>query len=113
MCTTPCHEKCAQLGDVNYETDARLEAHAFTDQLQRTHGELPSGAYFTVVDCPHDFGVYLDVKFTFDDTVDAHTAYLECLQESLEYWDPQATEQLTRAGYTLVTSALPKTGRVA
>lgn len=113
MCTTPCQEKCAQLGDENYERHARLEAAAFIDQLERTYGEAPSGSYFAVVDCPHDFGVYLDVKFAFDEGAYDHAAYLDRIQESVDHWDAIAKARLESAGYMLIAPPLKISHRAA
>jgi len=41
--TTPCNEPCAQVGEENYMTNARIEAHVYLDQLRRTFGEILKG----------------------------------------------------------------------
>lgn len=99
MCTTPHGEHCAQVGSPDYQENARAEADAFINQLQRVYGEEPSGAYFKVVECTHDFGIYLDIRFNFDDEIQAHLAYLEQIEDGIEHWDEIAKQRLAQAGY--------------
>jgi len=113
MCTTPHAEQCAQLGERDYRRNARLEDDMFIDQLQRIYGTAPQGSYFKIVDCPHDFGVYLDVRFTFDEAIDGHVEYLNRIQESTPCWDDVAKDLLARLSYRLTRYPLKVTHRAA
>ncbi len=62
--TTPSDEPCAQVGDTNYLKRARMEVAAYMKQLTRNFGIQPTGCFFKVVPCPHDFGTYLDLRLT-------------------------------------------------
>ncbi len=101
MCTTPHGEACAQLGSERYHENARIEAEIFIDQLQRTYGLEPDGSYYKIAECNHDFGVYLDVKFCFDDAVESHVEHMMRIQESVEHWDESAKKLLSMEGYHL------------
>jgi hypothetical protein len=99
--TTPCNEPCAQVGEENYMTNARIEAHVYLDQLRRTFGENPQGSFFKVVRCPHDFGTYLDIRFYYDDEDQQHVRYMSDVESGCETWDAHALQQLQRANYRL------------
>lgn len=99
--TTPCNEPCAQVGEENYMTNARIEAHVYLDQLRRTFGENPHGSFFKMVRCPHDFGTYLDIRFYYDDEDQRHVRYMSNVESGCETWDPEALLKLQRENYRL------------
>lgn len=101
MTTTPWGERCAQINDQHYLTNALLEAHAYIAQLKRVYGQNPPGTYFKLVRCSHDFGMYRDVRFYYDEHEQAHTYYLSQLEVGCEYWDDMAKSELKKKGYAL------------
>lgn len=106
--TTPSEEKCAQVGDLNYMINARIEANTYIEQLTRTFGQNPEGTYFRVTDNPHDFGVYLDIRFTFDDDNEQHLEYMQEIETGDEKWDNESIKQLLQANYSLPEEKDPK-----
>ena len=99
--TTPNDEPCAQIGHVDYHTMARIEANVFIGQLQRTLGMNPAGTRFRIIQCPHDFGVYLDIRFHYDDEIDLHYEYMCKLERACDKWDTHAIQELQQRGYSL------------
>jgi hypothetical protein len=100
LSTTPGMEDCAPLGDGGYMKNARLEAHAYQRQLQRTYGMNPVGTKFRIKRCPHDFGTYLDLEFHYDDENQRHVAYMAVIDEGCLHWDERAIEELKQRGYS-------------
>lgn len=107
--TTPNDEPCAQVGNIDYETMARIEANVFIRQLQRILGMNPPGTRFKIIQCSHDAGIYLDIRFSYDDEIDEHTDYLDCLERTCDKWDTEAIHELKEHHYELER---PKKGRV-
>lgn len=99
VATTPNDERCAQLGDVDYMKNARVEARAYINQMIRVYGANPSGTHFTLVRCPHDFGTYLDLRFYYDDEDQKHVKYMMAIEEGCEKWDEQALCELNQREY--------------
>ncbi len=99
--TTPFDEKCAQLGEDNYMQNARIEAHAYINQLIRVHGENPEGTNFRITQNPHDFGMYLDIRFDFDEEIEMHLYYMHNIESGLPLWDMKAKLELNKAGYKI------------
>lgn len=97
--TTPTDEKCSQVGDNNYTANSTLEASAYIDQLQRTYGEPPEGTRLQIIECPHEFGIYLDIRFHFDDDEETHLVYFDQIQRGLKIWDNLALQSLRTNGY--------------
>jgi hypothetical protein len=98
--TTPHDEPCSQVGDHNFQTLARMEAKAFINQMYRIVGEGPGNAYLKTISCPHDFGSYIDVAVSYNDSnEDEENWMLECEANMPCKWDEQAIKELTEAGY--------------
>lgn len=97
--TTPNAEPCAQVGDIDYMRRSRIEAHVYINQLRRVYGGNPIGTRFSVRQCAHDFGVYLDIRFYFDDEDQRQVMYLERVENGSEYWDEMAKIELQQSGY--------------
>jgi hypothetical protein len=102
--TTPHGESCAQVGNDHYMQNAKLEAHAYINQLRRTLGENPVGSRFAITKCPHDFGTYLDIKFFYDDEDQRHVIYMSQVEMGCEKWDEIASSELSKDGYALENS---------
>src|SRR5690606_15922874 len=99
--TTPCDERCAQIGSENYMKRSRVEAKAYIDQLQRKFGAAPVGSFFKLVHCRHDFGTYLDIRYYYDDEDQRHVAYMCEIDRGCDKWDDIALKQLEESGYKM------------
>jgi len=105
--TTPLEEPCMQLGENDYQHYSRLEAIAYIDQLKRTIGINPTGTKFSIVKCPHDFGIYHDIRFRFDEQDDNHVHYMSQIEKGLDHWDEIAIKFLLDNGYPKQTKIIP------
>jgi hypothetical protein len=99
--TTPNDEPCAQVGNLDYEIMARIEANTFIKQLQRIHGINPPGTRFKIIQCSHDAGIYLDIRFYYDDEIDEHTDYVNALDVTNDKWDAESIKELNAHHYEL------------
>lgn len=99
--TTPYDEFCAQLGSDDYMRNSKMEAHAYIRQLTRTFGANPEGTRFVLVHCPHDFGTYIDIKFSYDDEDQSHLDYMALVESGCGNWDDTALRELKGNGYRL------------
>ena len=91
----PACEDCAQVGSADYHQRARRECRAYINQLRRIFGPEPEGAHLSVRSNPHDFGTYLSVTCSYDETRAASVDYaFRCESKSPEEWDEQAREEL-------------------
>jgi hypothetical protein len=97
--TTPNAEPCAQVGDLDYMRKARIEAHVYINQLRRVYGGNPIGTRFSVRQCAHDFGIYLDIRFYFDEEDQRHVDYMDRVESGCDHWDEMARIELHQAGY--------------
>lgn len=104
--TTPCQEKCIQVGADDYLRLARIEARAFINQIIRENGNPPEGVNFKITSNPHDFGTYLDVAIQFDEEDDVQVDYVFMIERNPPFlWDAQAKKELAEKGYTLLLEA--------
>lgn len=101
MCTTPFGERCAQINDENYRSNAKIEARVYVNQLLRAVGENPLNTVFQNAWCDHEFGQYLDIRFYYDDEIQQHIIYMDRVERGVEKWDETALKELTAAGYNL------------
>ena len=97
--TTPCDEPCAQLGSEDYMKNARLEARVYIGQLKRAFGSNPQGSFFKMAGCPHDFGLYLDIRFYYDDENQSHVKYAVDIELGCDKWDTKALQELAENNY--------------
>lgn len=97
--TTPVDEPCAQVGMEDYINQARLEARTYISQLQRVYGAPPAGSHFKIIRCPHDFGIYLDIRFYYDNEDQRHVAYMDNIEQGCERWDTDAIRELNKSNY--------------
>ena len=99
---TPADEDCAQVGQPNYNTFARMEAKAYINQLNREFSHWVESGWIRFDNkwFNHDFGSYCEVVVYYqsDDevsrgcafSIDRHHAYR---------WDQEAKKELMEAGY--------------
>ena len=92
---TPAEDTCAQVGQPNYREQALKECRAYSRQLARRFGELPSGARFTLTREIHDFGTYFEVVVQYDPEEEAASEFAFRVEDNLPArWDVQAREEL-------------------
>lgn len=99
--SSPCDEPCFQVGDENYEHNARMECGVYVDLLRRSYREahggddVPVGLRLRVKGNPHDFGTYYEVVASFDDSdVEAVTAAFWFDENAPRTWDDEARARL-------------------
>jgi hypothetical protein len=98
--TTPYGENCAQLGSDDYLARTKAEIKAFCNQLIRTFGPPPPGAFFRAKANAHDFGTYHELAVYFNDEDEEAVDYaFKCEGEGPEYWDEEARKELAEAGF--------------
>lgn len=87
----PAEEDCAQVGHDDYIPRARRECTAFIDQIRRTVGQPPEGAFLQSKRFPHDLGSYLEVVVVYDDDKEEAVEYaFRCESEAPSRWDDTA-----------------------
>jgi len=94
--SSPCDEKCAQVGESNYSTKGRAECRAYANQLRRTYGEEPAGAVISTKGFPHDFGTYYEVVCYFEEGNEKAQEYAFKLEEGASCWDAAAHAELSQ-----------------
>lgn len=98
--TTPHDEPCVQVGAPNFETLSRIEARVFINQMHRIVGEGPGSAHLKVIQCPHDFGTYVDVAVSYnDESEDEEEWMLKCEANMPFEWDEEAKKELASVNY--------------
>lgn len=96
LSSTPCDEKCAQVGTPNYTEMAKKECRAYINQLIREFGEPPENTYIKIKGCPHDFGTYYEVIISFDTSSVSSTKYAYNMENNTPLnWDKEALIELT------------------
>jgi alkanesulfonate monooxygenase SsuD/methylene tetrahydromethanopterin reductase-like flavin-dependent oxidoreductase (luciferase family) len=97
----PCDEPCVNLGEEDYYPRARAECLRFIELVRKKLGPEPPGARLKVKSNPHDFGVYLSVVVSFEDTDEEarHYAY-RCESEAPRTW--QDDQPLPQKRYSVV-----------
>ena len=86
--SVPNEEDCCQLGLDGYDEFGRKECDVYARQIQRKHGEPPSGCYLRVKGNQHDFGTYYEVVVNYDDDDRAGLDYALLLEgNSPATWD--------------------------
>lgn len=95
--SSPPDETCAQVGSAEYLRRARRECLIYIRQLRRVCGPEPTGAHLLVRAHPHDFGTYLSVACSFDDTNITAVNYAYHLESNgPDVWDAEAKLELAR-----------------
>ena len=98
--TTPYDEPCAQLGSEGYYTKAQQEIRAFVGQLKRLTGQPPANANFKMIQCPHDFGTYLDLVLVYDEDDEDQVEWMLKVESLIPAnWDQAAIGELNEGGY--------------
>lgn len=95
--STPCLEKCSQVGSSNYSSESILECNAYKNQLERIFENLLDGSmYFDIKEFPHDFGYYKEVCINFmQDSIEEDIA-VQIMDNLPEEWDAESMEELGR-----------------
>jgi hypothetical protein len=98
--TVPHDEPCSQVGSEGYLKNSRLEAQALKALLLRTLPPPPEGTAIRVIECPHDFGTYLDLAVTYDDENEESTDWMLKAESGVPAnWDDEAIDWLRENGY--------------
>lgn len=98
--SAPFGEDCAQVGAADYRARSIAECNAFARQLARRFPNAPEKARFTTKTFPHDFGSYREVVVCYDDEDEASVEFAYTVEnDTPEYWDEQAIEELKQAGF--------------
>jgi len=101
--TTPFDEPCCQLGDENYTRDSILECRVLQRQIIRSIGTPPDGSHFYRRSCPHDFGTYHELAYSFDDEDESHIKYMQMVESNFPAkWDDQSLKELKEGDYSLL-----------
>ena len=87
--SSPCDEECAQVGQADYETAARIrECLRFIDAIRAKLGPEPPGARLVVKGFSHDYGTYYEVVCWYDPKIDESVEYaFRCESESPKTWE--------------------------
>lgn len=98
--TVPHDEPCSQVGTDGYYKNARLEAQALKNMLLRTLPPAPEGTGIRIIECPHDFGVYLDLAVSYDDDEEESVEWMLKAESGVPAnWDEEAIAWLKENGY--------------
>lgn len=99
--SSPSDEPCFQVGDEDYEHNARMECGVYVDLIRRcyraAHGDndLPKGLKLRIKGNSHDFGTYYEVIATFfDDDAAAVTAAFWLDENAPRTWDEESRARL-------------------
>ena len=97
---TPPGEDCAQVGTDDYYKWTKIEIRAYAKQIQRLFPDMPPNVRLKISSNPHDFGTYheLEVVFNSNDE-DAMNYAFDMENNTPEYWDELAKEELRSQGY--------------
>ncbi len=88
LAPAPIEEHCVCVGEEDYMPRARAECERFIALLRKKFGPEPEGARLAVTSFPHDFGDYLEVICSFDDTLPASVEYAFRCEDNLPTtWD--------------------------
>ena len=98
--STPSGEDCVQVGSDSYFDLYIAEAKAYIDQLKRQFPNIPDGVSFGIKSFPHDFGTYHEVVVKYnEDNEEAINFAFDVENNTPEYWDATAKEELNKIGY--------------
>ena len=94
--TSPYNEPGVQVSDKDdYMPAMRREAQIFKRQLLRMFGPPPATVSVSIKSNPHDFGSYLSIKVSFNDTDEEGAMYAYNLEDNCPGdWDEIAKEEL-------------------
>jgi hypothetical protein len=98
--STPCSERCAQVGATLYYDLAKMEISAYAKQIERMFPNMPEGCFLKRSSNPHDFGTYYELAIKFDSNDEEAVKFAYELEDNTpEYWDEAAKAELTGKGY--------------
>ena len=93
--SSPINEDCAQVGSKDYATRAKKECKVYLNQLIRTHGAPPTGAFLAIKGFGHDFGTYYEVVVIYDEEIEKAVDYAFLLEGNApENWDNISLQEL-------------------
>jgi len=97
---TPSAERCAGIGDDDYDNQSRIECVAFANQLKRLFPE----ARYRVRSFNHDFGMYREVCVALETLHNDNGEVIEPIAYKVEanipeFWDKEAKKELVQNGY--------------
>lgn len=102
--STPCDEKCAQVGTANYRSRARIEASAYIHLLERVlpiPEELSGYNDDRIRWFPHDFGDYCEVVIYYDDSFEKSVDFALMVEGNAPTtWDKEALAELSAQNLT-------------
>jgi hypothetical protein len=94
--STPYDEDCAQVGSVNYSSNANKEMKAYINQLNRMFPDAESkGVNFKVKWFNHDFGTYGEVCIVWNTDNAIADEYAYVVDADIPgSWDDEARKEL-------------------
>jgi hypothetical protein len=97
--SSPIEERCAQVGQDNYDQCAKVECRIFIEQLKRQFGLPPGTARLAVKGFPHDFGTYYEVVVWYlpDNEEEANYAF-KLEGETPGIWDDTSQKAIEKSG---------------
>jgi hypothetical protein len=95
----PHSEPCAQTGSTIYDSNAlqKVEISVFKNQIRRTL-KVPKDLKMSLHSNNHDFGVYYDLQFTFDEDKEECWEFINLVEE-IDFWDEISLEELKEKNY--------------
>lgn len=98
--TVPLDEPCVQLGEDLYPEWSRIEASTLMDQICRHLGEPPAETKIKIIQCTHDFGLYLDLAVVYNpENKDSFEWMLKVESGLPEEWDEESKIKLKEREY--------------
>ena len=94
--SAPCEEECVQVRkNIEYMTAMRKQVQIYLEQIQRVYkeriGNLPDGCHLIIQSCEHDFGEYLEVCCSFDESDAESLIAAMWIERNLpEFWDEES-----------------------
>ena len=83
----PANEDCAQVGDLNYQVNARRECQSYIQAIRNYLGPEPDGAELSYKSFPHDFGSYYEVVCYYDENKPESVDYaFKCERQAPLTW---------------------------
>lgn len=111
----PSLERCASVGDADFEKVSRQECWTFRRMMER-HFPVPEGmdARFAVRSFPHEFGSYREVVVDYEPSDEKALAFaLHCEHHTPDQWDVLALYDLLWIGRSESYKAALKRGEIA
>jgi len=98
--STPYDERCAQVGESDYERRAKLECSVMLAQLGRQFGDPPTGCSIHRKTNPHDFGTYYSLEIWFNEEHEECVDWAFKIEGNMpKNWDEEAKKELAEDEY--------------